>query len=108
MVALSACGGSHRVITDQAKGPVRTKHGVQISARKVSSSSLILGGRVRCTATVSRSVQAGSALGLNFAVRNISTRPAKVSLTDVWLVVKAADGTTYDTRVPGRNAIGGV
>jgi len=83
---------------------------VLVSGRRVSSSRLILGGRVRCTATVSRSVQAGDALGLTFAVRNISSHPVEVPLTDggLWLVVRAADGTTYDTRVPLRNEIGPV
>lgn len=79
-----------------------------MSARKVSSSRLILGGRVRCTASVSRSVQAGSPLELTFAVRNVSKRTVRVPLTGggLWLVVRATDGTTYDTRVPLRNAIG--
>jgi hypothetical protein len=74
----------------------------------VSSSRLILGGRVRCTATVSRSVQAGDPLGLTFAVHNVSNRPAQVPLYGggLWMVVRAADDTTYDTRVPLRNEIG--
>lgn len=75
---------------------------------KLSSSRLILGGRVRCTATVSTSVRAGSPLGLSFVVRNISNRTVRVSLSPggLWLVVSAADGTTYDTRAPLRNEIG--
>jgi hypothetical protein len=85
-------------------GPSRAR----ISATTVSSNRLILDGRVRCTATVSESVQAGSPLGLAFAVRNVSNRTVRVPLTGggLWLVVRAADGTTYDTRVPLRNEIG--
>lgn len=82
--------------------------GARVSATTVSSSRLILDGRVRCTATVPESVQAGSPLALTFAVRNISNRTVRVPLTGggLWLVVRAADGTTYDTRVPLRNEIG--
>lgn len=78
----------------------------QISATTVSSSRTILDGRVRCTAT--ESVQAGRPLALTFAVRNISNRTVAVPLTGggLWLIVRAADGTTYDTRVPLRNEIG--
>ena len=78
--------------------------GAQVSATTVSSSRLILHGTVRCTATVSRSVEAGSQLGITFALRNVSKQPAKVLLGrgGQWVVVKAADGTTYDTRVPLR------
>ena len=87
-------------------GPSRAR----IAATTVSSSRLILGGRVRCTARVSRSVQAGSPLDLTFALHNVSDRPARVLLADggLWLVVRAADGTTYDTRAPLRNEIGGI
>jgi hypothetical protein len=79
-----------------------------VSATTVGSSRLILGGRVRCTATVARSVTAGSPLGLRFVVRNVSDRTVKVPLYAgaLWLVVRAADGTTYDTRVPLRDEIG--
>lgn len=67
----------------------------------------MLDGRVRCTATVSRSVQAGDELGLAFAVQNISNRPVKVPVVrGLWFVLSAADGTTYDTRVPLREEIG--
>ena len=81
---------------------------MRVSGTRVSSSRLILDGRVRCTATVAGSVQAGSPLGLTFTVRNVSRRPAKVLLGrgGEWLVVHAADGTTYDTRVPLRDEIG--
>lgn len=55
-------------------------------------------------------MQAGNALGLTFAVRNISASPVEVDVQagGLWLVVRAADGTTYDTRVPLRSEIGPV
>jgi hypothetical protein len=94
---LVAFGGS-------ARGPSRGR----ISSTTVSSSRLILDGRVRCTATVSRSVEVGSPLGITFALRNVSKHPAKVFLGrgGQWVVVRAANGATYDTRVPLRNEIG--
>jgi hypothetical protein len=104
-LAASACGGGQPVmsgtpstadVTDTA-GPEDS-----VASGTVSSSRLILGGRVRCTATVAKSVQAGDPLGLTFSVRNVSNDPVKVSLYrgGLWLVVRASDGTTYDTRVP--------
>jgi hypothetical protein len=112
-VALSGCGGSHRAVTStQAhRGPlIPGPSSARVSAKTVSSTRLILGGRVRCTATVSTSVRAGSPLGLTFAVRNVSNHTVKVLLADggLWLAVRAADGTTYDTRVPLRSELGGV
>jgi hypothetical protein len=49
-------------------------------------------------------------LGLTFAVHNLTNRTVKVLLADggLWAVVRAADGTTYDTRVPLRNELGGI
>lgn len=84
--------------------------GAQVSATTVGSSRLIMHGTVRCTATVARSVEAGSPLGLTFAVHNLSKHTVKVLLADggLWLVVRAADGTTYDTRVPLRSELGGI
>jgi hypothetical protein len=103
-LAASACGG-YQVSSHQT--PASTSSTVPTGT--VTSTGLILDGRVRCTATVPAAVQAGDPLGLTFAVRNISDRPVKVSLAfaSVWLVVRAADGTTYDTRVPLRSEIGG-
>jgi hypothetical protein len=65
----------------------------------VSSSRLVDGGRVRCTATVKSSVEVGHAVSLRFAFRNVSRRAVKARL-DWGLVLKAADGTTYDPDVP--------
>lgn len=105
-LSASACGSGH-----QAESTVVTVGGprlAHVSAKSVSSSRLILGGRARCSASVSRSVQAGDPLGLTFVVRNISSHPVKVPLGrgDLWLVVRAADGTKYDTRVPLRGEEG--
>ena len=104
-LAMSACGGSHLASTSSVTGsstPVERPPGMRISATKVSSSHLILGGRARCTATVSRSVQAGSPLGLTFAVHNLSKHTVRVFLAEggLWMVVKAADGTTYRHESP--------
>src|SRR5207302_7916333 len=91
VLALSACGGSRGT----GSGPKQR----DVSAGSVSSSGLILGGRVRCTATATTPVQAGEGLGVMFALRNLSEGPVKVALGS-WLVVRSAGGTTYDTRVP--------
>lgn len=87
--ALSACAASHRAL-----------NGTEISAHTVSSSRLILGGRVRCTATASTPVEAGQALGVTFTFRNVSHRAVKVGLApwDVRDIVSAGDGTRFDTQ----------
>jgi hypothetical protein len=63
------------------------------------SSGFVLGGRARCTATVSSEVQAGQAVKVRFVLHNVSRHSVQVSLGvfGTSLVVKAADGTTYDT-----------
>jgi hypothetical protein len=96
-LATAACAGTHGAQPGSSL----------VSARTVSSSRLVLDGRVRCTATVADSVQAGSPLGLTFALRNVSKRPVQVSLLfgGLWLVVRSPDGSTYDTRALMRNAI---
>ena len=69
------------------------------SATISRSSGLILQRRVRCTATVSSEVQAGQDVSVKFTLHNRSRRTIEL-FGAAWLVVKAADGTTYDTRVP--------
>lgn len=101
-LAVSACGGGYQASASHDPGRAR---GSVVSADTVGSTGLILDGRVRCTAAVSRSVEAGSSLGLTFTVRNVSDRTVEVP-SEYWFVVRAADGTTYDTRVPLRNEIG--
>jgi hypothetical protein len=55
--------------------------------------------RVRCTAAVGSAVQAGQDVSVKFSLHNRSKRTVEVFAAPR-LVVKAADGTTYDTRVP--------
>src|SRR5215467_2414267 len=110
-LAASACGGGQAVMSGTpSTADVNNTAVPQVSVASgtVSSSRLILSGRVRCTATVSRSVQAGDPVGLTFSLRNVSNDPVTVPLYrgGLWLVVRAADGTTYDTRVPLRQEIG--
>jgi hypothetical protein len=66
------------------------------------SSALLAGGQVRCTATVQAAVAVGDSLSVGFALHNISKSAAQVTLwpLDPYLVLKAADGTVYDTRAP--------
>jgi len=68
-----------------------------VSAATLSASRLILGGRIRCTATLGSVVQAGKPVKVKFALHNRSRHVVYVP-PDPWLVVRAADGTTYDTR----------
>jgi hypothetical protein len=75
------------------------------SSGTVSSSRLILGGAVRCTATVTTPVEVGNELGVSVSLHNISKHTVNVApgYAGVWVVVKSPDGTTYDTRVPWEN-----
>jgi hypothetical protein len=96
-LGLSVWTGGQRASAAHAPEP-----GISAPIAIARSSRLILGGRVRCTATVRSEVQVGRAVDVRFALRNISKRPVKVQL---WvfssgLVLNAADGTTYDTSVP--------
>jgi hypothetical protein len=68
----------------------------------LKSSRLLIHGRVRCTATVAAEVQAGQPVEVRYVLRNVSKHPVKISL---WVfstgaVLKAADGTVYDTSAP--------
>jgi hypothetical protein len=67
-----------------------------IARGTVRSSVLLLGGRLRCTASVGSEVQAGQPVRVRFALHNYSKRSVVVP-GPVWLAVRAADGTTYDT-----------
>jgi hypothetical protein len=95
-LATSGCGDSH----PSSRGTTSVSPGPEISVRTVSSNDLILGGRVRCTATVTAPVEAGHELALSFSLHNVSGSPVKAAVVEgsFWLAVKAADGTTYDTR----------
>lgn len=96
-LAASACAGSHRASVSPA--PPRV-HGTPISAKTVTSSRLIRGGRVRCTVTIPTRVEVGQRIGNTFAFRNVSGHPVRVYLGGGSLVVRAGDGTTYDTNLP--------
>jgi hypothetical protein len=88
-VGLSAWAGSQRANAGE----------MQVSTTIESSHGLMLQRRVRCTATVSSEVQAGQDVSVKFTLRNRSRRTVE-PFAAPRLVVKAADGTTYDTRVP--------
>lgn len=94
-LAASACGSSHPTSGLPPSGTV-------------SSSRLILGGAVRCTATVTTPVQVGDKLGVSIRFENVSTRTVDVhpGYGGIWVVVTSPDGTSYDTRVPWENASG--
>jgi len=101
-LAASACASSHRGAesTSTAQPNDAAVPQVGVASRTLSSSRLILGGRVRCTATVATPVPVGRVLRVRFSIHNVSQHPVKVQLAreSLWLVVKGADGTTYDTR----------
>jgi hypothetical protein len=67
-----------------------------VSTRSLTSSRL-LHGRVRCTATVESEVQAGQALHVKLVLHNGSRRAFKYSswVFGAGFTLKAADGTTY-------------
>lgn len=69
-----------------------------------SSSRLLDGGRLLCTATVKPHVQLGQNVEVKLTLHNRSKRATKVSLWvfSAQMVVKTADGTTYDTSAPYR------
>ena len=94
-VGLSAWIGSQRASAGETHFPTTISR----------SSGLIFHRWVRCTATVRSEVQAGDDVSVKFTLRNVSKRSVEVSGA-TWLVVKAADGTTYDTRVPLRDLSG--
>lgn len=105
MVALSVGIG-----TQQASAGVASAHGHEVGllAPTERSSRLVLGRRVRCTATVSSNVQAGDAVTVRLLLHNVSKRAVKYSRSvfDASVVLRAADGTTYDpdalyTGLPG-------
>ncbi|MDX6480765.1 MAG: hypothetical protein QOG85_1275 [Gaiellaceae bacterium] len=91
-LAASACGSnSHRT-----------------SVQSGTSSQLILGGTVRCTATMTTPVEVGHELGVIVRLHNVSQHTVNVlpAYGGVWVVVRSADGTTYDTRIPLENSNG--
>jgi hypothetical protein len=69
---------------------------------------MILNDRVRCTARVSGTLQAGQKTGLTFALHNVSHRTVKATLSNgnFAFVLRAAGGVSYDSRVPLEGASG--
>jgi hypothetical protein len=65
----------------------------------LTSSSHVLGGRALCTASVRSAVQAGQAVRVKFTLRNLSRHTIKFAegVAGTSLVLKAGDGTTYDS-----------
>jgi len=64
---------------------------------------MILNGRVRCTARLSRAVEAGHKTGLTFALHNVTDRTVRAPLSDersFSFVLQAAGGVSYDSQVP--------
>ena len=100
-LAASACGSSQRTTS-----PPTTSR--PTNSPTTVSSRLILGGRVRCTATVKSPVQAGHELGLSVTFHNLSKHPISIQpgYGGVRVVVSSPDGTTYDTSVPIENETG--
>lgn len=69
------------------------------AAGMVSSSRLVEGGNIRITATVGTPAQVGSSLKVTYRVTNVSKVSRKIRFAfGLWYVVRAPDGTTYDTR----------
>lgn len=99
-IAVSGCGASR----SEGHG---TGRAISVVEHVSSSSRLVLGGHVRITAAVRTPVQAGGALEVTFRFTNIPRQPRKVDLGfgALWLVVRGADGTRYDTRVPARDVL---
>jgi len=91
-LALSAWVGSSRASAAHLLKEARP-------ARISSSSRLLLGGRVRCTASINGVVQAGQDASIKLVLRNVSRHTVRYQswVTNAQAVVKAADGTTYDS-----------
>ena len=74
------------------------------AAGTVSSSRLVKGGNIRITAVIGTPVQVGHALRVTYRVTNVSKVTRKIRLVfGLWYVVRAQDGTKYDTRVAYRS-----
>lgn len=96
--------------TQQASAGVASAHAREVGllAPTERSSRLVLGRRVRCTATVSSNVQAGDAVTVRLILHNVAKRAVKYSrwLESGSVVLRAPDGTTYNpdalyTGLPG-------
>ena len=76
----------------------------------LSSSRVIVHGRVRCTAKLTTPLQAGQRTGLAFALHNISRRTIKVSWSpwEYAFVLHTGSGIKFDSRVPLAGETGGI
>lgn len=85
-------------------GSQRANAAVILPWPTVTSSSHVLGGRAICTASVRSAVQAGRPVSVRFTLHSISRRSIRFSesVFSTSLVLKAADGTTYDSSAPLR------
>jgi hypothetical protein len=84
-------------------------HPNPLPAETVGSSALVLGGRLRCGATLPASLDAGHDTGMRFTLTNVTDRPVKASFEDgsMGFVLTAADGTVYDSRYNSQHSLGG-
>lgn len=100
---VSGCAGSDPATAPHFQDQISVLGGGSVSR-------LILHGRIRCTASLplGSRVQPGHELGLTFSLHNDtgSTVHLRLSAADLWFVVRASDGTKYDTRVPHEEAHG--
>jgi hypothetical protein len=109
-LATTACAGSHQAVNPPSSFlPTTTEQSQGAAAKVIKSSRLILNGRARCTVLVTASVSAGQPLTATFALHNVSNSRVKFErwYGTFWLVVKTADGATYDTRTPLGGLVGG-
>lgn len=79
------------------------------SGGNVRSSALVLGGKLRCTASIPAAVQAGRDTGIRFSLTNVTNQPVKATFEDgtIGFVLTAPDGTVYDSRYAAQHSLGG-
>jgi hypothetical protein len=87
----------------------RASSGSSPAAVATTSSDLILHGRLRCTAQLSRVLQAGRMTGLSFTLHNVTSATVTVDISEssFAFVLRAARGTTYDSTIALEGGSGG-
>ena len=102
-VAFAIAAAGIGFVVTEFRGGVTTPAG----GGTISSSALVQGGTLRCTATLSATLVAGHDTGMRFRLTNVTDQPVKASFGDGTLgfVVNAADGTEYDSRYFAQHAI---
>lgn len=100
-IVMSGCGAG-RATTSPRSGLTAS-----VAEHIASSSRLVLDGHVWVTVAIETPVQVGHALDATFRFENVSRQSRRIQLGygNLWLVVRGADGTKYDTRVPLRDVI---